>query len=65
MCDASKELTHSPGNRLMTLSEAQEGNLRHQEAPVAIHLNHFACLLSLHQNVGLGFGLLKHIYSVI
>ena len=59
VCDASKELTHSPWDSLVTLCEAQEGNLRNQEAPVAIHLGHSACLLCLHQNVGLGFGDLK------
>ena len=61
MDDASKYLAHSLGDSLMTLSEAEEGKLRHQEAPVAIHLDPVACLLGLHQNVGLGFGYLKHI----
>ena len=56
VCDASKELTHSPGDCLVTLSETQEGNLCHQEAPVTVHLDHPACLLCLHQNVGLGYG---------
>ena len=56
VCDSSEELTNSPGYSLVTLSEAQEGNLRHQEAPVTVHLDHPACLLCLHQDVGLGCG---------
>ena len=59
MGDASKYLAHSLGDSLMTLSEAEEGKLRHQEAPVAIHLDPVACLLGLHHNVGLGYGYLK------
>ena len=59
MGDASKYPAHSLGDSLVTLSETEEGKLRHQEAPVSIHLNHSACLLGFHQNVGLKFGYLK------
>ena len=59
MGDASKYLAQSLGDSLMTLSKAEEGKLRHQEAPVAVHLDHGARLLGFHQNVVLGIGNLK------
>ena len=63
MGDASKYLTHSLGDNLMTLSEAEEEKLRHQEAPVAITLDYGAFLHGLHQYICLGLGYLKHIYK--
>ena len=61
MGDASKYPAHSLGDNLMTLSETEEGKLRHKQARVTIHLDHGACLLGFHQNVGLGIGSLRHI----